>query len=345
MTSGGTESILLAMKTYRNWAHKKKGMRDPEIILPISAHPAFDKAADYFNLKKIHIPLTEDFRVDINAVNEAISENIIGIVGSACDFPRGVVDPIAELAAIAKENEIGCHVDACLGGFMLPWLKQLGYVVPDFDLSVPGVTSISADLHKYGYTAKGASVVLYKSKKLQKYQVYAYTEWPGGIYASATMTGTRPGAAVAAAWAGLKVLGGEGYLQLAKVTMETTKRFIDGINSIPELYVMGKPDMTVFSFSSDVIDMYILGDIMQRKGWLLDRLQFPPCLHIIITPQHAKIVSQFLKDLKESVEELKANPLTSAEGTVAMYGMMARHTDRKTIEETVIRFLMDQYDL
>ncbi len=345
MTSGGTESILLAMKTYREWAYKKKGIKHPEVVLPISAHPAFDKAAYFFNLKKIHIPLTEDYRVDINAVKEAITENTIAVVGSACDFPRGVVDPIPQLAAIAQENGIGCHVDACLGGFMLPWLKKLGYDITDFDLSVPGVSSLSVDLHKYGYTAKGASIILYQSRKLHRYQIYAYTDWSGGVYASATMTGTRPGATIAAAWAGLNTLGKEGYLHLAKITMETAEKFINGINSIPELYVLGEPSMTVFSFTSDISDMYILGDIMQKKGWLLDRLQFPPCLHLIINPHHANVIDQFLRDIEDSVKEAKTVPSNSSKGSATMYGMMARSSDRKTIEKTVVRYLQDLYDL
>ena len=194
MTSGGTESILMAVKTAREWAKARRpGLGVPEMILPATAHPAFDKAAHYFGVKSVRIPILEDFRADVAAARAAISDTTILIVGSAPSYPQGVVDPIAELAQIAQEHDLLFHVDACVGGFMLPFVRRLGYPVPDFDFSVPGVTSISVDLHKYAYAAKGASVILYRNKALRRHQFFVQTDWSGGIYASPTMTGTRPG--------------------------------------------------------------------------------------------------------------------------------------------------------
>ncbi|MFX1324387.1 MAG: pyridoxal phosphate-dependent decarboxylase family protein, partial [Promethearchaeota archaeon] len=224
MTSGGTESILMAIKTYRDWAQDKfPNIKEPEMVLPSSAHPAFDKGADYFKVESVRVPVDEKtHRADVKAMEEALNENSILMVASACDFPRGVVDPVSDLASISQSRGIGMHVDACLGGFMLPFVKKLGYEVPDFDFSVPGVTSISADVHKYGYGAKGASTILYRKERIWKYQFSVYTDWSGGIYISPSMRGTRPGGAIAAAWSAMKTLGIEGYMKLAKIVMDAS---------------------------------------------------------------------------------------------------------------------------
>jgi len=229
VTSGGTESILLAMKTYRDWAREAKGIRKPEIIAPTTAHAAFTKAGDYLGIKVVRIPVGEDFRADVQATREAINENTIALVGSAPAFPHGIVDPIEELSELASQYELGFHTDACLGGFILPWAEKLGYEVPLFDFRLPGVTSISVDTHKYGYAAKGTSVILYRDSDLRRHQFFVYTDWPGGIYPSPTIAGTRPGGAIAAAWAIMNRLGQEGYLQIADTVMETTTRLKEGI--------------------------------------------------------------------------------------------------------------------
>ena len=214
MTSGGTESLLMAVKTARDYARAKRGITAPEIILPTTAHPALDKAGEYFNVRMIHIPVRDDFRADVEATHRAITPNTIMLVGSAPSYPHGVVDPIRELAALAQEHGLLFHTDACVGGFMLPFVRKLGYPVPDFDLSVPGVTSISADLHKYAYAAKPASIVLYRTSELRRHQMFVSTDWPGGIYPSAGMAGSRPGGPIAAAWAFLKYFGGDGFLEI-----------------------------------------------------------------------------------------------------------------------------------
>ncbi len=342
MTSGGTESILMAMKAYRQWARKTMpSVKEPEVLLPVTAHPAFEKAAHYFDLKTVHSPVGNDFKADVNATRELVSDNTIVMVGSAPAYPHGVIDPITELAAIAKQKEIGFHVDSCLGGFMLPWLNKLGYPITPFDFSVPGVTSISADVHKYGYAAKGASVVLYRSKELRRHQFFVYSDWPGGIYASPSMTGTRAGGSIAAAWAALNSIGEEGYMRLAESAMKTAKAVMEGIGGIKGLYILGKPDMSVFSFASDTFDIFALGDAMDRRGWHLDRQQFPSSLHMMVTAAHEKVAEPFISDLRESVEEVITNPKASAEGTAAMYGMAASLPDRKAVDGFVLD-LMDE---
>jgi sphinganine-1-phosphate aldolase len=345
MTSGGTESILLAVKTYRDWARDSfPEIKEPEMILPSSAHPSFEKAGKYFDVKPIYVPIdNKSYRADVKAMRNNLSENTILIVGSAPDYPRGVVDPITELGALAKESNIGMHVDACLGGYMLPFVRKLGYEFPDFDFSVPGVTSISADIHKYGYGAKGSSTILYRKAELLKYQYCATIDWSGGIYASPAMQGSRPAGTIAAAWAALNSLGENGYLKLAKLVMDTTKKLIEGIQQIPELYILGKPDMSVYSFTSDKIHIYNLADAMERRGWNLDRMQFPPAIHMTINPPQSKVVEPFLKDLNESVKEVINNPQKKADGQSALYEMISSAPDRGSLKEFVLDFLKDLY--
>ena len=347
MTSGGTESILMAIKTYRDWARDKfPHIKKPEMVLPSSAHPAFDKGADYFGVKAVRVPVNEKtHRADVKAMEKALSDNTILMVASACDFPRGVVDPISELAPIAQSRGIGMHVDACLGGFMLPFVKKLGYEVPDFDFTVPGVSSISADVHKYGYSAKGASTILYRKERVWKYQFSVYTDWSGGIYISPSMRGTRPGGAIAAAWAAMRSLGIDGYSNLAKIVMDASKKLIKGIDDISELYIISKPVMSVFSFTSDIIDIYNLGDVMDKKGWHLDRIQFPNALHMMVNPHHAEIVETFLKDLRESVKDVLENPRSSSDGDAAIYGMVASLPDRGKVKDYIVNFLKSQYKI
>jgi glutamate/tyrosine decarboxylase-like PLP-dependent enzyme len=314
------------------------------MILPSSAHPSFEKAAKYFDVKLIYVPVdNKSYRADVKAMKDKLSENTILIVGSAPDFPRGVVDPITELGALAKECGIAMHVDACLGGYLLPFARKLGFDIPDFDFSVSGVTSISADIHKFGYGPKGTSTILYRNDNLLKYQYSATIDWSGGIYASPAMQGTRPAGPIAAAWAGLNVLGESGYLKLAKIVMDATKKLIAGIEQIPELYILGRPDMSLFSFTSDKFHMYNLADTMEKRGWHLDRLQFPPAIHMTIYPHQSKVVEPFLKDLNECVDEVMKNPEKKAEGQSALYEMLASVTDRQSVKEFILDSLKSMY--
>jgi sphinganine-1-phosphate aldolase len=343
MTSGGTESILMAVKAARDWARSQKPeIAAPEMILPATIHPAFQKAGHYLGVKPITVAVGEDYKADVEAMKAAINQNTILMVGSAPCYPYGVIDPIKDLAAAAQEQNLLFHVDACLGGFLIPFLKRSGYDIPEFDLSVPGVTSISADIHKYGFASKGASTVIYKDSELRKYQFFVYMDFPGGIYASPTMTGTRPGGAIAAAWAIMNFLGEEGYIKVAQTIMKTTRQLMEGITGIESLHILGKPDMSVFAFGSDKVDVYAIGDEMQLRGWMLDRNQSPASLHMMVTPNHQKIVESFLSDLKQSTESLISKGVIEApSGMAAMYGMMASLPDRNLAKELTLDFMDD----
>lgn len=344
MTSGGTESVLMAVKAARDWAKAERGITSPEMVVPISVHPAFEKAAHYFGVTARHAPLRPDFRVDVGAMRELVGPNTALVVGSAVAYPQGVVDPIAEIAALAREKKILCHVDACLGGFILPFAEKLGRAVPPFDFRVDGVTSMSADLHKYGFAAKGASVVLYKNAELRRHQFFTYAGWPGGIYASPSMTGTRPGGAIAAAWAVLQHLGEAGYLEKAKAMLETTDALTRGIDAIPGLQVQGKPPATVFGFSSDSLNCWELGDAMDARGWKLDRLNLPAGLHVMVTPAHARIVEPFLSDLAACTKALRAGQ-PSPEGSAAMYGMLGAVSGTPEVDAFIKDFLDGLYQV
>jgi glutamate/tyrosine decarboxylase-like PLP-dependent enzyme len=341
MTSGGSESVMMAVKTARDWA-RAKGIAHPEMILPSTIHPVFEKAGHYFDVKIHHAPIGPDFRVDVAAVEKLINPNTALIVGSAMPYPHGVVDPITELAALAQRKGLLCHVDACLGGFILPFAKKLGRDIPPFDFEVPGVTSISADLHKYGFAAKGASVVLYKTHALRKHQFFTFSEWSGGLYISPTMTGTRPGGAIAAAWAVLHYLGEDGYLKTAKALLDTTQRLMDGICSVPGMKILGKPHGSVFAWNSDRVDVYQLGDAMEARGWKLDRQQKPPALHCMVTPAHEAIVEPFLADLKACVASLQSGE-PAPEGSAAMYGMVGT-VPKETADSFLVDFLDGLYE-
>lgn len=342
MTSGGTESIMMAVKTARDWARvEHPEITEPEMILPITVHPAFEKAAHYFGVKPVHIDVTSEFRADVDAVREAITNNTILLVGSAPAYPQGIIDPIEELAALAVEKGILFHVDACLGGFMLPFLDRLGYSIPAFDFRVEGVTSISADLHKYGYAAKGASIVLYRNKAIRRYQFFSYADWPGGLFASPSMAGTRPGGGIAAAWAITQYLGIDGYMRLAESVMTTTKALLQGIEGIEGMYILGKPEMSVFAIGSDRINVFALADVMESYGWHMDRQQLPDSLHFMVTPAHAHVVEEFITDLERAVRYVEENQAEVVQqGSAPMYGMVGSLPDRSVAKE----FLLDIMD-
>ncbi|MEN8172560.1 MAG: aspartate aminotransferase family protein [Chloroflexota bacterium] len=303
MTTGGTESLIMAFKSARDWARvHRPEVTAPEVVVPVTAHPAMDKAGQYLDMRIVHVPVGEDFRADPHAMLDAITPNTIMMVGSAPSYPHGVVDPIEELAAIAQELGLLFHTDSCVGGFMLPFIRKLGYPVPEFDFSVPGVTSISADLHKFGYAAKPASLILYRTPELRRHQMFVAINWPGGIYPSPTMTGSRAGGPVAAAWALINYLGEDGYLEIAKTVMETTDYLQAGINAIPGLRVLSDPEMSVFAIASDTLDAYQLADELALRGWHLDRQHFPTCLHITVNYMHAAAKEDFLNDLIASAD-------------------------------------------
>ena len=346
MTSGGTESILLAVKAARERAKKHAPWaRSPELLVPESAHVAFDKAAHYFGLKLRHAPLTDDFTVDVAAVRGMVNRNTVLIVGSAPQYPHGVIDPIGELAAIARSHDIPLHVDACIGGFVLPWLERLGEPIPPWDFRVEGVTSISADLHKYGYAAKGASIVVYRDMSYLKHQFFVTTDWPGGIYASPSMPGTRPGGTIAAAWAALHGMGEDGYLRHAARTLEAKKKLIAGLEAIPGLAVLGRPQSTIVSYISlDAgLDIYAVADALEDRGWSVDRQQRPSSIHCTLMSRHADIIDAYVAAVADAVAEVRADPSRKSRGNAAMYGMMAKIPFRGMVRKAVEKVMENMY--
>ncbi len=342
MTSGGTESLLLAVLTYRNRARRKRPwIRKPEIIVPESAHVALIKAGDYFDVKIVSVPCGPDYRADVRAMERRINRNTIALVGSAPCYPYGTLDPIGELGELAARRGLPLHVDACLGGFFLPWLGG----VPPFDFRVPGVTSISADIHKYGYAAKGASTLLYRSAEWFRDQIFAEVDWCGGAYGGATMAGTRPGGPIAAAWASLHALGRNGYTENARAVMAVAARFREGIRAIPGLAVLGEPVMGVMAYGSPDggLSLYAVADRLEKKGWHVDRLQRPESVHMILNPGHAAIVDEYLADLREAVDYVRAHPDAALEGSAPMYGLMAKMPLRRVVKKNLTDIFMQMY--
>eukprot|EP01127_Copromyxa_protea_P007478 TRINITY_DN1738_c0_g1_i1.p1 TRINITY_DN1738_c0_g1~~TRINITY_DN1738_c0_g1_i1.p1 ORF type:complete len:542 (+),score=102.10 TRINITY_DN1738_c0_g1_i1:18-1643(+) len=342
VTTGGTESILMAVKTYRDRAEKLFGITDPEIVMPITAHPAFSKACHYFKIKDIYVPLTKDMQVDINEMRKHITSNTILLVVSSAQYPHGIVDPIPEASKLALEKGLPLHVDSCIGGFILPWIEKLGPInpFPAWDFRNPGVTSMSADMHKYGYAAKGASVVVYRSDEYRKYQYYSCSQFPGGLYLSPTMTGTRAGGPIAAAWASLVVLGEKGYLERTKVILDTVRYILGGLEEIPELAVIGKPNMSILAFKSvdPDLNIFAIADYLENeKGWKMERQQNPDCIHLTVMSRHAARKEILINDLKEGIAYIKSHPELdfNSKGSCAMYGMVAKIPS----QEVVLQFL------
>lgn len=317
LTSGGTESIFLAVYTARQHA-RDRGITRPELVLASTAHPAFTKAAHYLDVEEIRVPVGADLRADVAAMADQVGENTALLVGSSPCYPYGVIDPISDLAQVAIANETLCHVDACLGGWLLPFWEGIGETVPPWNFSVDGVTSISADIHKYGYCFKGASTIMYRDPEMKRRQHFIFDGWPGGIYGSATTAGTRPGAPIAAAWATIQHLGRDGYLAKARAVRDATRAFLAGIGSIDDLQVSGQPDMSLFEFSSrsgsDATEA--IGDLMNDRGWGLDRQQGG--LHLMVSPAHLSITDEFTNDLKDAVANRGAS-----RGVAARYGGVA----------------------
>lgn len=345
VSSGGTESILLAMKTYRDWARKHKKITSPQMVVPTTAHAAFDKASQYFGIEMVKVPVGEDGRADVEATRKALTRNTIVVVGSAPSFPHGLIDPIEELAALAAEREIGCHVDACLGGFVLPWAERLGYPVPGFDFRVHGVTTMSADTHKYGYAAKGTSVVLYRGKQLRHAQYYTLEDWPGGLYFSPTFAGSRPGALSAACWAALVSMGEQGYLDATKRILETAARIKEGIHAIEGIRLIGDP-LWVLAFASDELDIYRVMDYMTTRNWSLNGLHKPSCVHLAITLRHTApgVADRFLADLEAAVDHVRENPSEKG-GMAPVYGMAASVPVRGMVSDLLVRYMDLLYEV
>lgn len=321
VTFGGTESLINPMLAYRDRARAEKGINDPEVIVPVTAHVALDKAAHLLGMRLVKAPLGDDWRADTKWIREHVTDNTVALVGSAPNYAHGVIDPIEELSDIALEHRIGLHVDGCLGGFILPWGERLGRPIPRFDFRVPGVTSISADTHKYGYSLKGTSVLLYRDADLRKYQYFTHPDWPGGIYFSPGLSGSRSGGVVAAAWAAMVSLGEHGYLEIADAIFKTADVIRSGVEAIPELEVIGDPTFLV-AFRARDLDIFHVNDHLIEKGWRLNALQLPPALHFCVTrPNTAPgVADAFVADLRDAVEYAK-RPDLPAPRSGALYGL------------------------
>lgn len=347
MTSGGTESILMAVKAYRDRARHKRGrrLRRPNVVLSQSAHVAFEKGAHYFDLEARFAPMASDFRADVRAMKRLCDADTVMLVGSAPQYPHGVVDPIEAIAKLGLERDIPVHVDACIGGFVLPWVEKLGHAVPRWDFRVPGVTSISADVHKYGYGAKGASVVVYRSMDYLKHQFFIATDFPGGIYVSPAMLGTRGGGSIAAAWAAMQSLGESGYLEHTRKALEAREILRRGIEAVPELCVLGQPDATIISWGAKDprTNIYAIADRIEARGWMLDRQQMPPSVHHTLTSNHLPIAESLVGDLAAAAAEVRADPTLAASGQAPMYGLMAKIPLRGMVRDSVMKVMESLY--
>uniref|UniRef100_A0A803L1B0 sphinganine-1-phosphate aldolase n=1 Tax=Chenopodium quinoa TaxID=63459 RepID=A0A803L1B0_CHEQI len=390
MTSGGTESILLAVKSSRDYMRTKKGIKKPEMIIPVSAHSAYDKAAQYFNIKLWRVPVNNEYQADVKAIRRYINKHTILIVGSAPGFPHGIIDPIEELGKLAMSFGVCFHVDLCLGGFVLPFARKLGLSLSSYWNSL---TTIRHHLFVDGYVweltnllmSNAVSVIRFHllispSKELRQYLLMytnmawlpkepvqfstetmksgrckllclslgnsdhmlvamAVTEWSGGLYVSPTIAGSRPGGLIAGAWAAMMSLGEEGYLENTRQIMDVSKKIQEGIKSIPELYVVGRPDMTIVAFASNDIDIFEVNDLMSSKGWHLNALQRPNSLHICLTLQHVLVADDFLTDLQKSVRTVKENPGPISGGLAPIYGAAGRMPDRGMVQELLVNFM------
>ena len=306
LTSGGTESIFLATHAARQWARRQRpDVTEPEIVAAWSAHPAVSKAAHYLGMTVRRVPVGADFRADVAAMAAAITPRTVMLYGSAPTYSLGVVDPIAALADLARARGLWLHVDACVGGILGPFVRALGHPVPEFGLALPGVTSVSADLHKSGYAAKGASVVLFRSAEHQAAGRYDFDDWPTGLYSVNTFTGTRPGGASAAAWAVMHFLGEAGYRRIAATVMAAKARLVEGLARVG-LHVWGAPELWAVGFGSADHDIFTVADRMTARGWSVGRIREPRGIHLMLTPVHAPIVDEYLADLARALDEARA---------------------------------------
>jgi glutamate/tyrosine decarboxylase-like PLP-dependent enzyme len=345
ITSGGTGSILHSVLAYREWARNEKGITRPNIVKPETAHPAFNKACHLVDVELRQAPIDPvTAQADVNAVADLVDENTAALIGSACNYGYGTVDPIAEMGRLALERGIGLHVDGCLGGFILPWGEQLGYDIPPFDFRVPGVTSISADTHKYAFGLKGTSVLLFRDRILRNGQYFYLTDWTGGKYCSPGIDGSRSGGLLAATWAGMVSLGREGYLRYAKQIFETAFAMQDAVKAHSELRIIGSPTFC-FSFTSDDFDIYHVNDFMRTRGWRFNGQQYPNSIHMAVTRPQTRpgVAEAFATDLDAAVAYAKEHAAETPKSG-AIYGGIpgGPSAEAATFIEAVMAEMMDE---
>ncbi|XP_048268439.1 sphingosine-1-phosphate lyase isoform X3 [Bombus terrestris] len=346
MTSGGTESILLACKTYRDYARNVKGIKNPEIVMPITAHSAFDKAAQYLKLKVRSVPVNQhSYTACIKSMEKAITRNTIMLIGSTPNFPYGTMDNIKAISDLGVKYNIPVHVDACLGGFLICFMPNAGFNVPPCDFRLSGVTSISVDTHKYAYAPKGSSLILYRNKKLRHYQYTITTDWPGGIYGSPTVSGSRAGGIIASCWATLMYFGYNEYLESTKKIIETTKYIEQRLRILDGIFIFGTPATSVIALGSNDFHIYKLSEALNVRGWNLNTLQFPCGIHLCVTYVHTQlgVADQFLSDVETELSIILKNPEAPVDGKLAIYGMSQSIPDRSIVGDFAKCFLDSIY--
>lgn len=332
-TTGGTESIMLAVKSARDYfRHTKPELKEPEVVLPHTAHAAFYKACHYLGLKAVIVPVDKaTYKAIPEEMEKAITPNTILMVGSAPSYAQGVVDPIPEMAAIAQKNGILFHVDACMGGLFLPFMKKTGYKVPDYDLSVPGVTSLSLDFHKFGYAAKGASAILYNSRELRRFQIFTHSGWAGYTIINSTVLSTKGAGALAACWAILNYFGEEGYTKLVKDCREATEKIINWVKKTEGLRVLGNPDTNLIAIASDKYSVFRISDLMRKKGWFIQpQLASSTAIeniHLTVGANNVPHVDAMLADWELVMQQMKGeNRQDMAPSMEMLMGMLQNAT-------------------
>jgi len=327
-TFGGTESVFLAVKAARDQFFIKKGFQIPEIVIPVTGHPCYDKAAEYMGMNLIRVPVNEKtLEGDPEAMRAAITENTAMIVGSVPNWPFGTLDPIEEFAKIAEENDTWFHVDACVGGFILPLLRKLGEPIPVFDFTIPAVSSISMDPHKFAYTSIGASIILFRKGFSKMLSQYANMRWPGYPIVNPGVLSTRSAGPIAATWASLHYLGEEGYMELARQLLKARSKITDGLSKLG-FKIMGRPRSPIVAFTSEEVNLFTLSDALMNKGWYVNPqrgiadMNIPRSIHLTITPIHDRVAEEFLKDLEETKAEVEKIPPSEIEGMAKGFGMI-----------------------
>eukprot|EP01126_Amoeba_proteus_P027425 TRINITY_DN2720_c0_g2_i9.p1 TRINITY_DN2720_c0_g2~~TRINITY_DN2720_c0_g2_i9.p1 ORF type:complete len:375 (+),score=65.93 TRINITY_DN2720_c0_g2_i9:622-1746(+) len=346
MTSGGTESIIMSLRAHKEWAREVKGITRPHVVLPFTAHCAFDKGCEYFGIRVTHVPVNPStWHVDLKNMRNAICRNTIMIVGSCPSFPWGLIDDIEGLSQIALDYNIGLHVDCCLGSFLVAFMERAGFQLPKFDFRLPGVTAISCDTHKYGFAPKGSSIIMYRSPELRRFQYFSQPNWPGGVYASPTMAGSRPGQLVAGCWGSLMYHGKDGYTESCKKIIGTARKIISEVKKqIPSgITVVGNPLVSVVAFHSKMVNIYIVSEKMSKRGWNLNNLQSPPSFHVCCTLLTDADV--FIQDLVAVMTEVLANPSQEATGSAVVYGLSSSLPDRSIVDRIARGYVDTLYHL
>jgi sphinganine-1-phosphate aldolase len=343
VTSGGTESIFDAVLVYRELG-RQRGIAVPEILAPESIHPAFEKAAFYLGVKLVRLPVSKDYRADVDSMRGHLGPHTVALAASAGNYPWGLIDPIAELSELALSREVGLHVDGCLGGFILPWIEKLGHPVPPFDFRLRGVTSMTCDTHKYGFGLKGTSTVFYRGRDLRRLQYFRTTDWQGGMYASPTMQGSRSEGLSAATWAAMVTTGEDGYLAAARSILRAAETIKLGAATIPELEILGDPTFLI-ALASRSLDIFHVNDFLAARGWRLNGCQNPAAIHFCVTlPQTAPgVAARFVADLREAVSYAK-HPPTEHAGSGALYGLAGNPAQHFMLDELLFAFLDATYE-